>query len=324
MRRFQLAAITCLQGAVACSSYETSENKVPDAGTAEGGAVVDTPVSSLDPTRTCVPKPPGDWQGPLIVFEGSGSPPPTPPACPPGYRTDTAFDGNANLVAPDASCKCECGPEAGSSCTAKLTFFNDKTCLTPCVSGSEAVVGPKCTALPASCGGAKAAMTYKPGTCQAKQIDKTTAPTAWSSQARLCAPIAPSDAGCAADRTSTPTTSLPFATNTYCIAKTGEDECPPIYPRKRVYYAAVRDDRDCECSCKSATGGSCSGDVQTADDATTCVAGIKIVETDGGCYETKKAGGIFPAVIKPGACEPESKPKGAATPTTPTTVCCTR
>src|ERR1044072_6266186 len=144
MRRLTLAAVTFLHGAVACSSYETNENRVDDAGTAQtdGGAVVDTPVSPLDPTRTCVPRPPADWQGPLVLFEGSGAPAPDPPPCPSGYSS--VYDGNSNLVAPDSQCACECGPETNATCVAKVVYFKDSGCFGPCAHGTQGTLGTTC------------------------------------------------------------------------------------------------------------------------------------------------------------------------------------
>lgn len=336
MRRFGLAAVTCLQGAVACGSvfgfedpvFDTSVNA--DAGSDGGtdvytGPVVDTPIAPGDPSRTCVPKPPADWQGPLIIFEGSGSPPPEPPECPSGYRTDAVYDGNTNLVAADAACTCECAPEA-TDCDATVVLFADKDCKNPCGTPQK-VTAPAnvCTALTAACAfGKMTAATYEPGTCAPSTKSKSVPPTTWAARGRVCAPIAPSEAGCPVDRIATPTTGLPFTTNTYCIAKSGEDTCPTTYPRQRVYYAAISDGRDCDCTCGAPTGGGCSGSGTLSDSTSDCVAGAKSIVMDGQCRDTKKPAVRFQTTSMAGKCAPESHPKGNATPTTPTTICCTR
>jgi len=338
VRRIDLAAITFLQGVVACGTVwgfedpiplDTSSTSAPDAssdggGGDGGGPVVETPPAPLDPTRTCVPRPPADWQGPLIVFEGTGSPPPEPPPCPTDYRSDAVYDGNAELVAPDATCTCECGAASGTSCKATMTFFADKNCNTPCAAPDQ-VIGTTCGATPAQCGGAKLKTALQGGSCAPNRASRNAPPPKWSTRGRVCAPVATTEAGCPTDQVATPTTGLPFTTNTYCIAKSGEDVCPDIYPRKRVYYAGISDARDCDCSCAIPQGGSCAGVVTAADNPPNCTGGPKTVKSDSSCSETKKEGAVFvPGAIQPGSCTAAAQPKGSATPTTPTTVCCTR
>lgn len=332
MRRFTLAAVTFLQGAVACGSIWGFEDPLPldvtsggspDSGTSEGGAVVETPVAPGDPTRTCVPLPPVDWDGPLIIYEGMGTPLPDAPDCPADYRD--AYDGNLQLVAPDAACQCECGPEEGGDCIATLTFFAEKTCAKPCDGTTQQVIPRECTSIPAACGGAKLKTTAKLGSCTPTMRSKKVDPPVWQARGRVCAaPPGRTQAGCPSDRIATPTTRLPFATNTYCIARTGEDACPATYPARRVFYAGMNDSRDCSCACKTPAGGSCDGKVTAADNDSSCKGGERGVSNDDACYETKKPGAKFEAVTTPNHCAPESLAKGSATPTTPTTVCCTR
>jgi hypothetical protein len=333
VRRFGLAAVTCLHGVVACGSIWGFEDPIPvnsssNADGGDGGPVVDTPVAPGDPTRTCVPKPPADWQGPLIIFEGSGSPVPEAPSCLTGYRTDAVYDGNANLVAPDAACTCECGGETGGSCSGTLSLFVKNDCKDPCVDAPDQTIGAMCTPIKACSGARLVKTTPAPGSCAPNTIAKAPpGKPVWMSRARVCAPLDATQAGCPADRIATPTTGLPFTTNTYCIAKTGEDECPvATYPRKRVYYAGFNDARDCECTCAAPQGGTCTGSITAA--ASDCVTGPKAVNDDGKCVDlgaTGKSAAIFvPGSSTAGTCAPQSKPKGNATPTTPTTICCTR
>jgi hypothetical protein len=223
-------------------------------------------------------------------------------------------------------CTSECGGETGAICEGVLDFFAAKDCKQDCVDAPDQTIGATCTPIKAACGGAKMTTKYTPGTCAPNTTGKSPpAKPAWQTRARVCAPVAATEAGCGADRIATPTTGLPFTTNTYCIAKTGEDECPAIYPRKRLYYAGFNDARDCECTCAAAHGGACTGSATAADSIIDCTGGPKAVSADGKCYETGKAAAIFsPQITATGTCTPESKPKGNATPTTPTTICCTR
>lgn len=345
MRRLSLTAVTVLQGAVACGTVWGFEEPIlvdvvgsgtPDGGpTVEAGSdappviVVETPPAPGDPTRACVPKAPDGWQGPLVIFEGSGAPLPTPPACLEGYKPEPVYDGFGGFVAPDVACTCECLAPTGGSCSAKAAFFTDKDCTQPCSTPTLTYVsGAACAPAPEPCQfGKTTAVTMQPGTCAAniKAKQPKIAPT-FTTISRVCAALdAPQQGSCPADRVATPKTSLPFNTGAYCIARTGAEACPETYPNRRVYYRndAVFDDRDCDCACGSAQNASCTGSAIGWDKAD-CSGGPK-TWTSTACIEAKQPFANFVASdVKPGSCAPEARPKGAATPTTPTTLCCTQ
>src|SRR5205085_2652922 len=156
------------------------------------------------------------------------------------------------------------------------------------------------------------------------------APT-WGSVARLCEPTKGIVAQCDADKAIAPQTKLPYQPGNYCILTTIADaECPPTYPRKKVFYDPAQsvDTRACgSCSC-APPKGNCAGQVHGADTAAGCGGGedfIAVAQT--GCVDVKKSPAF---AYEPGSttgvdpkCDPNNEgPKGSFVPTAPTTICC--
>jgi hypothetical protein len=332
MRRYGLSAITVLSGAVACGKVWGFNDPILDESTTsiDGGHFVDTPVSPIDPTRTCVPLPPADWQGPLILYEGKGNPLPTPPNCLTGYQDKPIYEGNGEIQADPPNCHCSCDTPTAVSCAATAQFYGSNKCDSTCGNAQPITnSGSECTTLAGACGGGmRVATTATGGHCNGKLTGKDAPPApTWQIRARVCAPLSLAQAGCAADRIGTTTAGLPFLV-TYCIARSGELDCPADqYPVKHVYYEGFVDSRDCDtCTCDPPTDAKCTGSVTGLDTPANCSGGPKAYPADGGCDDIGNQKGFRygAAVDDPGTCTPHPVTKGEATPTTATTICCTR
>ncbi len=316
---------------------DASEAQAHAISGADGGFSGDAPdgsVSGASPGASsscnsmCVRVPPANWQGPYAIYEGMGSPLPTPPDCARAgaYSTD-AYDGTGALQAGPAKCSCDCGPVTGASCGSPVvSFYSDGTCMQSCSPASQ-VIGSTCTMLNiAGCGGLH--FTLAPGAPSGgcAPVSSTTLPALeWQTSVRLCGmPSPPPTSGCEAGQICAPTTGLPFE-SVYCVARMGAWACPSGFPAQRTYYASYVDSRTCSaCTCESPTGIQCSAMVSTFGDPS-CNGGMMQQSAPAACSGAGlKAAMTTGTKATGGSCAPSGGiASGTVVPSTPTTVCCT-
>lgn len=231
-----------------------------DAGHSDAGdAMADGPTFSADAcsgANTCAPVAPSGWQGPVVIWEGTG----TPPSCASFYLD--VFDGGTSPSGNPASCSCSCGPVTGSACGATTVQFGTGSCTTAC--GTPAIVAQggcvNVTTQATACGsGVQMQISAVPadgGGCQADASVDAQAPT-WANLATACAPSQQSAAGCGADQVCVPAAGSPFE-STFCVLKAGNNTCPSPFTNQHLYYSDITDTRGCTpCTCGSPSGVDC-------------------------------------------------------------------
>ena len=96
---------------------------------------------------------------------------------------------------------------------------------------------------------------------------------------------------------------------------------------KKTAFASATDTRACTaCTCDSPAGASCSARVATTNTDLACASGPKSLSILQLCANlgTVKSANVSAASVTGGACAAsKSVAAGAATPTSPTTICCT-
>ena len=322
-------------GAAACASIWGFEDAIPvgpDGGATADAAVIvdDEVVPSNVPGIVCVPRGPADWQGPLLIYESDGKPPPEPPPCPSTHPKPT--DGRANLQ--PGTCKCGCGPVTGATCAPPtISIYNDQGACnanaTPC--RTMQLTQGTCNAYPDAAGcnaqNTFAKVTSAPamgGSCAPSgpgELD----PVTWGAAVRICAPPTDVAATCPADKVATPQAELPYQTN-YCIAVTSTAACPALYPKQRIYFTGTTGQRSCTCSCGAPTGGGCSPQIELRDDGA-CGAGQKGNPDGGSCTGATNASSV--RLLNAGSpsgmsCTPSANVTGDLQPSGPLTICCRR
>jgi len=284
---------------------------------------------------TCVPAPPEGWLGPLAIYEGSGGPPPpAPPACAGPYSSG-AYDGFNAPSAPPSQCACTCDPPSGITCDSPvLNLFSDP-CSAPCGTPNQRIA-TSCTILGlATCGGTHFVLDASSPTGGACAPSSTAVvPDAgWTGSVRLCA-IPSGDAvvgvgagACDAGEICAPPTRLPFEP-AHCVAQVGAASCPAGYPILHIAFTSFSDSRGCTpCTCALPTDTSCGGGKVTFYNDTACTAPALNATAPQACTNLggPKAAKFLGATPTGGRCDADGGvPTGVFTPTTPTTICCTR
>jgi hypothetical protein len=279
----------------------------------------------------CAPSAPTGWAGPFELYAGSNP----VPACEPGFE-GAALNGSAGLLAPAASCDCQCDLPQGARCGSPSIVFSSTptVCSTACTSAN--LTPGVCTTVDMrtlchlTVTGAGITIPAPPiastGSCAALSAVGVP-PYSWTTYARACGASASARADCKANSVCIPAPRAPFLTS-LCIEQAGDVACPGTdFTTKYLYYGSVDDTRSCAtCTCGAVTGASCSGSLTQYSSA------------DGGC-DTEQT--IYPlpdtcsALQQPadlrlsltatnGSCKPSTpSATGSATPATPMTFCCT-
>ncbi len=329
------AALSVLVGLPGCAAVLGIEDPIDlqaDADAGDAGLSPDT-APSTPCTKTCAGAPPAGWDGPFSYYEATGGPPAPAPADCGGEFTKTAYDGTSALIAPPPACTCQCGAATGATCSGPLVnYFSDATCMTSCGTKNQPLVTtPACTILGDSACSSTHATIGPPlptgGSCPPMATSNVT-PAAWSTTYRLCAVTTPPSGTCGADQVCVPSPSLPEKPNTLCIARPDDAQCPAAYPVKKTAYASFTDNRACSaCTCAAPQGVTCATDTATMYTDLACTAGAKAFVTGTTtCLNigTVKSGNVSAAAASGGTCTAVGgQPTGAATPTSPTTICCT-
>jgi hypothetical protein len=312
----------------------TPDAPVPDGSMSEAaggndGASSDSPEeppAHCDGEFECVPAVPGGWTGPLELYFGSSA----APSCP-GVEKDV-FDGMEGLMAPAAMCGCSCGSPAIICSSVDMTTYDLTGCATKCAT-TVTVSGACFTTV--KCAGSSITGAFQTlstptaaGSCPPQATTGTTPPS-WTEYTRACAPaLMLGQIDCPTGQVCTrKPAEAPFQTGV-CILQSGTPTCPAAYGVQHLEYTGVDDGRGCTaCTCGepmnltctadlnqySTTNGTCSGNVDSFDSPVTCnptnaVADMKVVITpsSGPCTAS------------------DVSPVGAATPTGPSTICCTQ
>jgi hypothetical protein len=323
----------------------TSDSGHHDAGTSDGApqdtggpadsgdAAPDGPLFDPDAcsgANTCAPIAPAGWQGPLVLWAGSG----TPPACDSFYLP--FFSGGTGLSAGAAQCTCSCGTPAGASCGPVTLQFGTSNCTTACGSsgGAMSVTPGMCTSVQAmttACGtGAGANILGSTATGGACVPDGSVIvpPAQWATQAVACTPSAQSPAGCAAGEQCVPAPPTSFQTG-FCIVKAGTNTCPPPFTNQHLYYADFSDSRGCSpCTCGAPSGVDCNAGAHASTWGNAqCAAnpGLDLTPLPVACA-TFGTSHYLKITTAPdgGSCAPDGGAStGAAMAQDLTTVCCT-
>lgn len=270
----------------------------------------------------CVPSVPSGWQGPLEIFEGSGTPPPTLPVCSGDYP-NSIFDGSGDPSAA-MGCSCTCDPPSGITCsTPKLNYFSDPACATSC--STEQDIATSCTVLSeGTCGGGAhftfGAPVASGGSC-APHATTETADAGSTSDARLCAMAAmPVNAGCGSAEICASRAESPFESR-YCILQTGTIACPAQYPVQHLYSGGGSG--SCSpCTCDAPTGASCDSGVVTFSNGPSCGGTNLTATVPESCTALGGVKSALSTTLSPtgGDCAPHG---GEPSTSTATTVCCT-
>jgi hypothetical protein len=323
-----------------CGYCPVTCRKLGGAGLTDGGVG-----ASCD--GQCVPGPPVNWDGPLLLWTGPG---PEIPECPPQARGASGGVWVGDLKAPPAACgACSCASPIGS-CVSPVTFTTSS--LTCPGDGSMAAHfafdapggwDGACTstnALDAGkvCGGAFciASLTIAPltktaGTCTPETGTSSTplAPPTWETLSAVC-PGATSGSCNRSDLTCMPANEPGFER---CVYRPGDAPCAPDsqYTIRHVLYTGLNDTRGCApCTCGDVVGSSCSAKVSVFSDpiCTDLVGTYSIDATGSKCFDLPPGIGLgsksaSSVTYTPGFCQPGGGgPTGFAEPIDPTTFCC--
>lgn len=310
----------------------------PDGAVASSGDGAATATDATTPSPppiacagggSCVPPAPGGWTGPVVVAEASGAAPACPTAMP-----QKAFEHHKNIVAQAAPCTCSCDLK-GEKCVGNASFssYGSVDCSVNSCGGSEPITVGECSPfITVNCGaGPDKTVGWKTSTnltaqgrCDAA-LDPTPPPAAtWEKTVVGCGSLSLSQGTCAAGNVCAPGGDAPFGTR-HCIFATGDQACPAgPYTTKSLVYDAFDDTRSCgACSCTGPTGLSCASSIAFYSGAG-CTS-LKGSSTLPGCVAKPITSGYFrvSANAVGGTCTPSAPaPTGAATPKSPTTVCC--
>jgi hypothetical protein len=271
----------------------------------------------------CVAPPPG-WQGPLELYEG-----PIPPACEPAYAGGEYDAHTGPLLFSPASCSaCTCAAPTGVSCSTTLTEYATGSCGT--VRGTLSLTSGACADARISGGtrGASAVVGVPSGgACAPGGGAATRGATQWSAEARACllAPAASHGAGCSAGATCAPLPKSPYVPR-FCVARTGDVACPGApFTDRHMTFTGSSDTRACTaCGCGAARGETCSGAVQTFQQAA-CASALQSIPAPTSCavLQDGTRSALYTAVATGGACPASGgAPTGTVTPVGPTTFCC--
>jgi hypothetical protein len=315
-------------------------------GPPDHGTFSDAPSTLLTcgTNQQCSPAVPGGWSGPLVLFDGNpGSV--SLPSCPSGYSA--AYEGKGGFDAGAATCsRCSCSvPQAVTCSPPQLTFYSDTQCSNVCGAdaGSAALTTTACAAVPStSCALYYAISSSAPsgGSCNVDGGVATIPAITWSDNALACTPVSlPERGSCRGGELCLPAPAQPFPPR-FCVLQSGAaTSCPSsgYTDGPHVYYAdQVDDTRACSaCDCGPVSGATCRYPPGG-------VAGFPYFDTSCGVPSSGPFSVPAPCVpvltmvkgfrlgtlpnLNPGQCSPvegTGAPMGAATPTNPTSLCCT-
>ncbi|MCH9684060.1 MAG: hypothetical protein K0V04_21685 [Deltaproteobacteria bacterium] len=274
----------------------------------------------------CVDAAPPQWMGPLAWAQRPNDGPPL--GCVEPYA-EVAVEAFTDIVAPSATCECECGllfiPECGD---ATVTYHRTASCADE---GSDTVaLSPGCNDVgtwPIEGSFTYQASTVAQGQCaplESKQTEEAGFITA-----HLACGGALERSDCGEQQICAPAPVDPFAPG-LCIARPGQHPCPEssVYSESRVVFGALDDSRGCSpCSCELpdqpclgqsaqlATTSGCTGNSAGSVPADGCTNGVGNIDVMGVLFDPGEPTGD--------PCTPVAViPTGAAEGAQPVTLCC--
>jgi hypothetical protein len=267
----------------------------------------------------CVAPVPEGWSGPVVLHQGTSTP---PPACPDGYPNVVLKGGTGPTAAPVTCGACTCSAPAVDCAATQLKTFNGSSCNG---SGSKITTDPgECTSLggaPGSMEIGDAALTVD--ACSPAGGLATIPPIQWAGAAVACGPAAVGG-GCADGGVCAPRPAAPFGAGA-CVWRHGDKACPSSYPNKDL-IAVVTDDRRCTpCACADPSGAMCSATTVVYSDDQTCLQELD-KPSPGVCLKDSAAKAVIVTVSLSGvaSCAASGgEPDGSVT-VIPTTVCCAK
>ena len=285
----------------------------------------------------CVPTGPLNWtRDPFLLWIGNEI---EAPECPDRARNQ-AYEGHADLVAPDECGPCSCGAPSCELPTALTAHSTTCPGNTPGTVDTLFDAPPDwdgaCVAPPAVPANLLGSVTIAPLTVSPCVPETGSIPAKgkayWKTYARAClgeafGPCENSGEVCS------PTAEPPPTGFFQCIQylREGDAACPPDYPTKHVFYGGLDDTRSCtQCTCSTPVGSDCTAFISIYSDASCAVELLGSWQALGftPCYDNAMPDGLqsMSAMVvdnQPGYCEASGGvPYGEATPTAPSTFCC--
>jgi hypothetical protein len=319
----QPTSFTASEGSTGGPASDTeTDSDETDAGS------TDTGTSELcPPTHACIPDIPTDWNGPVIRAMSSASSA-TRPECPETWP-DVATEVFSDLVAPAATCGCECGPAIDVSCDPTLTIRNygaTPTC-SDVVPSTFVITSSGCNLLPNTVAGSTY-WTADPvqsvgGSCE--PLSEVALDDAQFETRLLACGGAELLNGCATGNVCAPASVEGFESS-LCVWREGDHTCPSSYARKELLFRDIDDQRGCQqCTCGDPRGLCNSALVrlwQSGCGATTS----GIISANGECAQQASNPTQYVTVTpnEPTSfCTPSStNPVGQASGRDPVSVCC--
>lgn len=266
----------------------------------------------------CRPAVPPGWEGPALLTDG-----PIDGGCTPPFANATQGTLFVDPEAGATGCRCECTLAPGS-CSWGVAIYPNLGC-----TGSPFATFPfQNGCYPAQASGAGVfAAKFEAGVVSADAgcvgRGTVTGPPPPLKTVHLCLG-AFLHSSCAADDLCIPRGAVP------CVARAGDQTCPPSYPKKRVLPRKVDDGRGCSaCSC-ALDASVCAPPPNVLVSTTSCgqVDGGTLVVPAGSCASsnvTIEAGNALTITPAANGCtvQTESTPSGAIVPSDVLTVCCT-
>lgn len=248
--------------------------------TIESGDVTGDPPPSCVGGGSCGTAAPAGWTGPFAI--NTASPPNDGQQCPPGW--DAGPVGGIDLVAPAATCACDCVP-APATCTVGVSYYSDAGCATAIeAGGSDGSCEDLATAT--AHGFVRAIGMPSEGACTPSEHYVVPPPT-WATASVLCTPP---EADPCADGPCMPPLPPGFQ-DTWCVVGDGDQACPAgPYSARTVMASGVDDTRACTpCGCSMQGPVQCAGEIVEYVDSF-CIVPVGTVPIDGQCHAADVAG----------------------------------
>jgi len=214
----------------------------------------------------CVPIPPVLWTDPLLLWSGEEL---MAPDCPADRAGKIVYEGHADPVDPPECPTCTCEPPAGECGLPSSLIASSEFCGQAGMEFDFSGLDPN----PLACDQENAivgmgdlksvtisALTVTESGCTSTAIPPPpkTGAMSWKTYARACRGVAYPpclDPGLLC----VPTAEPPPEGFSQCIYRDGDNECPPEYPDKRVFFQDLDDTRTCSsCTCGEPVGSTCT------------------------------------------------------------------
>ena len=318
-----------------------------DAGDA-GDAPADAPISAPACQGQCAPLGPLGWARPVLVWMG---PEPEAPPCPEA-ALKLAYEGHADLHAPNECGACQCDPPAGSCHLPTKLTASSMSCPgtdpgaahTPfdppvgwgggCTSHDAVPAGQLCDGGPCVQSLTLGPLIMNEAACTPTQGSAPgSEPVTFGAYARAC--IGETYGSCGTSLLACVPPAPPGFR--HCISREGDQGCSDSlfapYTEKYVFFASIHDTRGCTpCTCGSPVGSTCSASISifTDDKCAEAPDYVATIDSSGpACYDVVAGVALgsksaTEPVYAPGACEAGGgEPTGSAEPADPVTFCCT-